>query len=437
MLHSTRMRCIGVHIPSAKELDDQLLLNRLRRSRPKSIFSMKALTAGRMQGFIAAAGIVLGAAVFLGPWLWEEVQELMGNRYVPLPPSQMPRTSPEWWENEWRKMNPLWRAGESMADFFVGPYRFVKEQTGRDLSSAQDFLRTSTSPPPPPPPSSSSSSSLFGVGEKRHFSFVHRFLYMFWRGVSPAFFTDLATSRGGAEGASKSGGDARGASVSPVLLPSPPLMLVPLCGDSPIIRTAVLQGFEVDAVDSSQTAIQSAVSRTEEGLPQGLYSRVHLHWHDFLSPELWEGPLKGKRYDVIYERQGMTSLNREQRPDYAYLLKRALKDNGLIYVEGIFRTGRVKGNKLVGPPYSLSRRELEQLFPLSEGYYVRCEEKTDAMLQLSRENRILKRVPKERYVTPFSCVVFREATVNMRTRTEPLQRPEPPILTPPQEKFVW
>ncbi|CAJ1006011.1 putative Thiopurine S-methyltransferase (TPMT) [Leishmania naiffi] len=422
MMHTTQTQHIGVQIPNAKELEDQVLLNRLRKSRPKSIFSLKALTTSRMQGFVAAGGIVLGAAVFLGPWLWGEVQELMGNRYVPLPPSQMPHTSPEWWENEWRKMNPLWRAGESMSDFFVGPYRFVKEQTGRDMSSAADFVRTSPSPSP-------------AVPGGQQYGFLDRLTRMFHRSASPTTSTCITTiSR---EGISSKGENSHRASASAVMLPNSPQMLVPLCGDSPIIRTAALQGFEVDGVDSSQTAIQSAASRTEEGLPRVLYSKIHLHWKNFFSPELWEGPLKEKKYDVIYERQGMTSLNREQRPDYAYLLKRAMKDDGLIYVEGIFRTGRVKGNKLMGPPYSLSKRELEQLFPLSEGYYVRCEEKTDAMQQLSRENRILKRVPKELYVTPFSCVVFREATVNLRTRTEPLQHPEPPILTPPQENFAW
>ncbi|CAG9569415.1 conserved hypothetical protein [Leishmania major strain Friedlin] len=426
MLRTTRLRRIGVHIPSAQELDDQLLVNRLRKSRPKSVFSLKALTAGRAQSFVAAGGIVLGAAVFLGPWLWEEVQELMGSRYVPLAPSQMPHTSPEWWENEWRKMNPLWRAGESMSDFFVGPYRFVKEQTGRDMSSAADFVRTSPS----------SALSPFGAAGEQQRSFLHRLKQVFHRSTSPTICTCVSPVSSGVGAASK-GGDSRRATASAVILPNPPQMLVPLCGDSPIMRTAALQGFEVDAVDSSQTAIQTAVGRTEEGLPREFYPKIHLHWKNFFSPELWEGPLKGKKYDVIYERQGMTSLNREQRPDYAYLLKRAMKDDGLMYVEGIFRTGRVKGNKLMGPPYSLSKRELQQLFPLSEGYYVRCEEKTDAMQQLSREHRILKRVPKELYVTPFSCVVFREATVNLRTRTEPLQHPEPPTLTSPQEGFVW
>lgn len=411
MLHlSPHLR--NLRMPGSQELEDQVMMNRMRRSKMRGMFSLRTLTSSRMQGYVAAGGIVVAAAVFIGPWLWEELRELMGSKYVPLPPSHMPHTSPEWWENEWRKMNPMWRAGESVSTFFVGPYRFVKAQTGRDMSSAADFARTA-------PTSSTRASATEGTAAGSGWVW-HRMTHVFSRSPS--------ASAAATTGAALPGGS----SASP-----PPRMLVPLCGDSPILRTAALQGYEVDAVDAAQTAIQAAVCRTEEGLPAECYARVHLHWKNFFAPELWEGPLKGRRYDVIYERQGMTSLNREQRPDYAYLLKRAMKEDGVIYVEGIFRTGRVKGNKLSGPPYSLSKRELEQLFPHSEGFYVRCEEKTDAMQQLSRENRVLKRVPRELYVTPFSCVVFREAAVNLQTREEPLRHPDPPKLTSPPNEFSF
>lgn len=392
MLHRTLLIHGGsLRIPGAEEVENQVLLNRLKHRR-RLPFSLRAITATRLQGWLAGAGVIFSAAFFLGPWMWDEMQELLGNKFVPLEPSQMPITSPQWWENEWRKMNPTWRAGESMPDFFVKPYRFVKTQTGRDLSSAADFRRTA------PPSTASDNRSSFSIGGWRY------------------RIARLFQSSPGRSAETLSG--------------DPPLALIPLCGDSPIIRTMALQGFEVDAVDASQTAMQSAVERTELGLPPSLYTHVHLHWTNFFSPELWEGPLKARQYDVIYERQGMTSLNREQRPDYAYLLKQALKPDGVLYVEGIFRTGRVRGNKVSGPPYSLSRKELEYLFPSSEGYFVRCEEKTDAMMQLSRENRILKRVPRELYVTPFDCVVFKERGVNIATRSEPLQCPDPPVLTP-------
>lgn len=345
-----------------EEIEETILINRIR-NRKGMRWQPRALTAGRLQSWAAAGGIFIGAVVFLGPLLWEEYKELFSGNYIPVDSSAMPSMSPQWWENEWRKSNPTWRAGESTDDFFLAPYSYVKSQTGRDMSNAETFAQTHPEVSAGP------------AGRKR----------------------DRA-----------------------LRAHAHPEVLVPLCGDSRILRTMAVQGYEVTGVDASQTALQAAVERTERALPQDCFRHVHLLWKDFFSPDLWENELKGKKFDIIYERQGMTSLNREQRPDYAFLLKRALKEDGLIYVEGIFRTGRVKGNKKSGPPFSLSRKELEGLFPSSQGYFVRCEEKNDAMSQLSREDRILQRIPRSLYVTPFNCVVFRDATVNLETRSEPL-----------------
>ncbi|CCW60255.1 unnamed protein product [Phytomonas sp. EM1] len=341
------------------DMNDQILYNRIRSKYVPGRISLRAITASRLQGWAAAAGVIIGAALFIGPWLWDELQEALHKKFVPMPPSSMPRTSPMWWDNEWRKGATSWRVGETDVNFYQSIYRFVRAQTGRDLSTAETFIASHPDPT---------------VAKK----------------------VNCKTKEGE--------------------LQSPPEVLVPLCGDSLIIRTMGAQGYDVHGVESSETAVRSLVERTELVLPIEAYKRVHVHWDDFFSSSLWEGPLRGKKFDIIYERQAMTSLNRDQRPNYVYLLKQALKDDGLIYVEGIFRTGRVKGNKIRGPPYSLSHKELEYFFPTSEGYFVRCEEKVDAMSRLSREDRILQRVPRELYVTPFNCVVFRSAGVNLKER---------------------
>lgn len=371
------------------EQSASLLINRIRENRRKNrpkgapgFFNFRAITASRLQGYVVAGGILLGAGIVLGPWLIHEYKEFLGLHWTPLDPSHMPALSCEWWESEWRKMNPVWRRGESEDGFYEAPFHFIEEQTGRDVHSAETFRATH-----PSATSSSSSSS--------------------------------ATA--------------------------PPRVLIPLCGDTPLLRHMAMMGYQVDGIDSSQTAMRAAVERTERGLPRELFSRVRLHWADFFSPELWEtgGPLhrpqqeeakkaKGSAknipphptYDIIYERQGLTAIPLSQRPDYAHLLQRALKPDGVLYVEGIFRTGRVANNKQAGPPFGLSRRELKSLFPEStetissatgrpsKGFHVVCEEKNDALAQLSREDRVLRRVPKELYVTPFHCVVFRDEAVN-------------------------
>nr|CCC90603.1 conserved hypothetical protein [Trypanosoma congolense IL3000] len=351
MFSRSRLLCSGLQIPSGDELDAQIIVNRFKMKRRGSGaggWYPRALSATRLQGWVAVGGILVGAAVFIGPWLIDEYREMLGYKFVPEPPTSMPRMSPQWWENEWRKMNPLWRAGETTANFYTGPFDFVRSVTGRNMYDASAFKRP----------------NLFSRGSNR------------------------------------------------------PRALVPLCGDSPIIKELAVRGFEVDAIDASETAIRTCVERTERGLPQDAFSRVHLHWKNMFSPELWQGPLKDVKFDIIYERQGMASLNRDQREDYAHLLKQALADDGVIYVEGIFRTGRVKGNKVRGPPFSLTRRDLQGLFPESDGYIVRCEETNDAMAKLSREDRVLQRVPKELYVTPFHCAVFRPKSVRSETSAQ-------------------
>lgn len=367
------------------EQSASLLINRIRQNRRKNrpkgapgFFNFRAITASRLQGYVVAGGILLGAGIVLGPWLIHEYKEFLGMHWTPLDPSHMPALSCDWWESEWRKMNPVWRRGESEEGFYEGPFNFIEEKTGRDVHSADTF-----------------------------------------RATHPSSTVQTASS------------------TSP-----PPRVLIPLCGDTPLLRHMAMMGYQVDGVDSSQTAMRAAVERTERGLPRELFPRVRLHWSDFFSPELWEtgGPLHGPQqeearhakgsaknippyptYDIIYERQGLTAIPLSQRADYAHLLQRALKPDGLLYVEGIFRTGRVANNKLAGPPFGLSRRELKTLFPestvtttgkSSKGFHVVCEEKNDALAQLSREDRVLRRVPKELYVTPFHCVVFRDEAVN-------------------------
>lgn len=384
---------------------ETILLNRLRKNRQKSkaggrgFFSyFRAVTASRLQGAVVAGGIVLGSAIVLGPWLIDEYKEMLGLHYIPLPP--LPSMSPEWWECEWRKMNPVWRRGEAgEGAFYHGAYDYVRRVTGRDMSSADAFLST----------------------------------------------------KPGAE---------KGRSKREAAAPSPQA-LVPLCGDSAILYTLVHQGYEVDGVDCSETALRAATERVERMIPRGDFNKIDLHWSDIFAPQLWErrtGELataqagrrgaaaaassssspSSPRYDVIYERQGFSSLPPQQREDYAQLLQQALKPDGVMYVEGIYRTGRVANNKHGGPPYEVSRRDLKQYFPEASGFHVRCEEKNDALALLSRESRVLQRVPKELYVTPFHCAVFRDLAVNAaeRDRMEEVMKARPPPPPPTDSSMI-
>ena len=129
--------------------------------------------------------------------------------------------------------------------------------------------------------------------------------------------------------------------------------------------------------------------------------------------------IKDEKYDFIYDREGITAVNPEDRQNYAFFLKRSLKEDGILFVEGTFRTGRVKGNKIRGPPFSLGEDQLTALFPKEQGYNVKCDSDVpDKMFSIDRENRILGRIPKNLYVTPIPCVVWKKAAEDTRRLRE-------------------
>lgn len=295
---------------------------------------MKARSASTQtkSGLIGGCIVVGAAVIFLGPWYLNELSEATGQQVRLAPPSVLPKVSPLWWDQMWRRqaLNP----DAEIEGQFQPVFDYVASVTGVNVAR-------------PPLPRRES--------DPHHQAFV------------------------------------------------------PLCGASLMMKTLVVEGYEVDAVDCSETALRCAVERNENGLDPAQFDRLHLIWSDIFAPKLWGTTLKHKKYHFIYERQGITSVERDLREDYAFLLKRALRPDGIMYVEGVFRTGRVAGNKTNGPPFSLSRVDLQMLFPESEGYLVKCSNSVDnAVAKLDRASRILQKVPKELYITTYPCVVAKK-----------------------------
>merc|ERR1711907_193199 len=79
-------------------------------------------------------------------------------------------------------------------------------------------------------------------------------------------------------------------------------------------------------------------------------------------------------FDFIWDRQGLSAVDPDRRQDYAFLLKKALKPEGVMYVEGTYRTGKRKNNKDMGPPFHFGEEQLEELFPRAQGFRVKCTE---------------------------------------------------------------
>lgn len=351
------MRWDKVPMPSPQQLQSEVFYKQMFDGRRRK-GNWKMVTTSRLQVWIIIGTFIVGSGIVLGPYLFEETMELLGHNYILQAPATLHHTSPQWWENEWRKMNIWWRRGECREEFHKESYQLIEDATGKKMQNPASFFA-------------------------------------------------------GAKKMMKGSGEAL------------PKALVPLSGDSPIVRLLAEQGYEVDAVDCSETAIRTCVEKTELGLARSLFSRIHLHHENFFSPKLWALDHFGDKgqFDFIYDRMALSCVNREERADYTYLLKKALKPDGVLYVEGVFRTGRVKGNKVRGPPFGLSHAELVDMFPERDGYFVECRDKQDAAIALlDRESKVLRKVPKELYVTPFPCVVYREASMTAAKRKEVQQQ---------------
>jgi SAM-dependent methyltransferase len=365
-LRRSFMRRLSVSIPGAEEVESQIAYKQLLDKRKRAP-GLSGWGVNQYMTWLVAGGVILGGAVVLGPWIVDETKAAFGYNATIVDASYLPEYTPEWWENEWRKMLIKWRRGEYVANFHAPSYDYIKSIVGRDMAM-EPRQRFAQRVGPSTPPS-------------------------WWRKL-------IGQGDGG-----------RKKDIAAALA-NKPRALVPMCGDSPILRVLTEQGYQVDGVDSSETAIRTAVEKLEAVLPASAFSSLTLHYKNIFAPSLWNNDLAGRQYDFIYDRQALSALNPSQREDYVFLIKQALKDDGILYVEGIFRTGRVKGNKIRGPPFGLSRAQLRDLFPEQEGFFVQCQDAEDnAISLLDTQSKVLRRVPKELHVTTFPCVVFREAGI--------------------------
>ena len=191
----------------------------------------------------------------------------------------------------------------------------------------------------------------------------------------------------------------------------PKRALVPLCGSTPMVKHLAKMGYEVDAIDCADVAIRMLIEGLESVVTWEEVRRIHLHLGDFFDGAVWS-PDKKKLlrngYDLIYDRQALSAINPADREDYSFLLRSALKkDGGVIVVEGVSRSKRLKNNMQKGPPFNLELRHLEKLFPEKDGFAVKCLEVQDRASVITKEERVLGRVAASKRVTTYPCCIWR------------------------------
>lgn len=157
--------------------------------------------------------------------------------------------------------------------------------------------------------------------------------------------------------------------------------LVPLCGDSPVVRFLYDHAYSVTAVDMVAEALQSLkknsfqdINFAEEGT-SALADRLLICQHNFLT---WEHTTD---FNLIYDRAALIALHAELRIQYAKKVSELLAPGGILYVESIQGDENLKTG---GPPFAVEEKEVDTLYTaltLKERRVSRVTRMTPGMLK--------------------------------------------------------
>lgn len=384
---------------------------------------MRFLWTFRGTQMIGIVGTAVGVWSMMGPSIGEGLSAMFHyDRPTQQPDLLMPTLSLLWWTNEWRKGAQTWRRGEYEPGFWVAPLEWVKECTGTDAINMPRARLAAAKPKPQAAPEAPAAVAVpvTLVTPKKPW-------WKFWGGapkpvpapVVPAATTPTtmvpptAARSNAALDETKAAADQWHADEDvPQADKNVARALVPMSGDSPIVAQLARLGYYTDAVDGCDVAIRSLAEKTEDLLGDtdpGTIRNMHLHYSDIFEPKIWQSDLAVGGYDLIYDRQGLSAMEPASLEDYAFVLKKALKPEGVLYTEGTFRTNKVPRNRTGGPPFHFGMDQLVQLFPMSQGWVVKCKELKEIRTRdLDVESRITNVIPRELQVRHFPCAVWRD-----------------------------
>lgn len=154
-------------------------------------------------------------------------------------------------------------------------------------------------------------------------------------------------------------------------------ILVPGCGLGHDVRALSQQGAEAIGLDWAPSAIQRAQSFSKVGRES--YVQEDL----FQLPNTWNG-----QFDWIFEHTCFCAIPVDKRPDYVQVACRILKKSGSFF--GIFF---LNPDAEKGPPFSVTREELDALFLL---HFELQEEWVPSVNYPGREGRELVQIFKKR-----------------------------------------
>ncbi|MGV6853016.1 MAG: methyltransferase domain-containing protein [bacterium] len=130
---------------------------------------------------------------------------------------------------------------------------------------------------------------------------------------------------------------------------APAHILVPGCGRGYEVIAFIKQGFEVTAVDLSETAIAELGAKLDKNSQQ-----ANLYTADFFK---WQPK---QAVDFIYEQTSLCAIPPANREAYAEQLYHWLKPGGSVFA--LLMQTHVDG----GPPFHCDLEEMKELFPASK-----------------------------------------------------------------------
>lgn len=150
--------------------------------------------------------------------------------------------------------------------------------------------------------------------------------------------------------------------------------LVPLCGDSPVVRFLYDAGFSVTGVEFVDDALRALLASSfPELIPHVGAEKLSLPFVTdrlaLINDDIFTLPAIPS-FDLVYDRAALIALAPEVRTRYAALITTVINPGGHLLLETTTMTGR--GEK--GPPFSVERAEINRLY---SGFLVIAEESTE------------------------------------------------------------
>jgi len=141
-------------------------------------------------------------------------------------------------------------------------------------------------------------------------------------------------------------------------------VLVPLCGDTPVVPTLWQQGHHVTGMELVPQALESMRSQFPGSWSSGTEGNFTVWKHESGRAELWQGdiahaaPSLVERHDVVVDKDSWGALPKDFLPTYTQRVASYMKPGGVIILEAKFKDNAEQ--RRIGPPFHTEPEDLRK-----------------------------------------------------------------------------